>query len=475
VPPQTPHDVYFNAIPIEVNCATHSFDLYQFEMSRVDGDEALDFETAFRVSDGLTSVSRSLLSRHLQDASLARLFNRGLLSEKLQNAPPRQETKGTLSDIEINVSQTCNLGCNYCCVGQGEFGKPPTRLSSSTASTAIDQLVERSGAKEHTITFFGGEPLLNFPVVRACVKHTKHLEKEHNRTFRFRILTNGTAFTTENVSFIKSHNIALQISIDGSRESHNRWRIFRGGGATYDKIVTAIGDYFSDYLDKVTIRATMARGNLNALVAYKEIRSLGFNNIIVAHANGSNQASSYSHDELTELRDGYTQLARYFLEEAILTRSIRAIGPPFNEHMRVIAQGKRKESYCGAGVHFVGLSARGEYAYCQDLAENALAGAGDIISGLNEQAIKHYLSESSGVDKRPVCSTCWAKYVCGGGCAALAFIENGDVARPYTPDCEMIRHNIGLAARIISELQHSCPTAFFDWLPANFHDQLMHT
>ena len=171
------------------------------------------------------------------------------------------------------------------------------------------------------------------------------------------------------------------------------------------------------------------------------------------------------------LCDGYTQLAKFFLDKAIANESVDYIGAPFNDHIRIITSGERKESYCGAGIHFVGLSARGEYSYCQDLAENPLAAAGNVRSGLDLEAIANYLKLNAAVDNKPVCSACWARYVCGGGCAALAVSENKNISSPYTPDCVLIRHNIALSIWIVRQLQEYCPKAFLAWLP-DYSDSL---
>lgn len=394
--------------------------------------------------------------------SLSRLQTAGLVGRSIPVAPPAKLPPHRLSDIEINISQVCNMGCDYCCVGKGLFGREAHRMTTQTVCRALDQLVARSEAKVHGVTFFGGEPLLNFKVMEEAVAYAKRIASTKNRMFTFRILTNGTAFTNEKVRFLTENDFAIQISLDGDRNVHDKWRTTVNGLGTYDRIVAALDRYFQNYKDKITLRATMSKGNLNALTAFHSLEALGFSNIIVSHANGRFFSSQYDSSEVEQLKTGYSDLATMFLDRALSTRRVSSIGAPFNEYLRVLASGSRKGSYCGAGVRFVGLSSRGEYAFCQDLADEPMAGAGSVEQGLDEKAIGSYLKRSASVDSRPICNDCWARYACGGGCMALAITQNRSIEKPYLPDCEMIRHNLALSAWMMHRLQAECPEAFLD-------------
>jgi len=458
------HNFYLRKIPVNVGGRGYLFDIADYEL--IEPNLALYQAIArlFQEARFQTELPENLVKLTLSEDEIIELTENDILLNNKPTPPPVAELKSELSDLEINVSQTCNMGCEYCCVGKGEFGKAPIYLTIDKSRAALDELVSRTSSKQHHITFFGGEPLLNYPVIRDTILYAHSLASKCDREFSFRILTNGTAFNSENAKFLIEHGVELQISIDGSQIAHNRWRVFRGGQPTYENILGAINRYFTDSMHLITVRATMTKGNLNASTIYQSLRDIGFSKIIVAHANGNFEASNYSEKDLQELRDGYSQLASLFLEQAVLHESVEVIGAPFNDHIRILTSGERKDSYCGAGVHFVGLSARGEYAFCQDLAENPLAVAGNVSSGVDLKIVREYVDLSTAVDRKPVCFSCWARYICGGGCAALAISENRNIAYPYTPDCELIRHNIALSAWIISQLQENCPRAFFAWL-----------
>jgi uncharacterized protein len=464
-----PHaaSAFFRRVPLTIAGAQFLFDLYDFDLSEVQSDV---FEVANRSLDlcnQQTRIAPEVWTSKLSERDRLLLERLEIVVSEPPAAPPSDPaTSDKLTGLEINVAQICNLGCDYCCVGKGDFGEAPTHLTQHDANLAIEQLIARTTTDSHEVTFFGGEPMLNFEVIKATVLHAEKVANLEGRTFQFRILSNGTAFTRANVDFLKRHNIHVQVSLDGSRDVHDKWRRTKRGNPTHGKIVRALERFFGDAPHLVTLRATLTKGNLNAFRAYQNLQGLGLGigNIIVAHANGHFQSSTYSKDELQELKNGYTELAQYFLETAIERNSVGAIGAPFNEYLRVLAAGTAKSSYCGAGTRFVGLSARGGYYFCQDLAEDRLAATGDLQSGLDSGVLDRLVSKVTHVDQKSVCGGCWARYQCGGGCAALALSQNRKIDSPYLPDCELIRHNVALAAWISRQLQVRQPTAFLKWL-----------
>lgn len=464
---------FLREVVICIDEIPYLFNTTDYETHPSDSSVINLIEKITKVTNYKTEITTSLLHRTLARHEISYLVDHGHLAMLKPAPPPRPRSSGGITDLEVNVSQTCNMQCEYCCVGKGAFGKPSTLLTLEQSCDALTELVERTDAEFHNVTFFGGEPLLNFPVIRDTILYSRQLENKHGRKFTFRILTNGTAFNRDNVEFLLENKVKLQISIDGSQEAHDRWRTLNGGRPTYEKIRKALDFYFKNAKHLLTLRATMTKGNLNAFEVYKALEETGISKIIVGHANGNFAPSDYTEEDFRLLRDGYTQLANLFLNKAIANESVEYIGAPFNDHIRILTSGERKESYCGAGIHFVGLSARGEYSYCQDLAENPLAASGNVRSGLDLDAIANYRNLNAAVDNKPVCSSCWARYVCGGGCAALAISENKDISSPYTPDCVLIRHNIALSIWIIRQLQELCPTAFLAWLP-NYSDSLKH-
>jgi uncharacterized protein len=455
--------MYLQKVPINIEGVNYFFDLSEYELTKPTQWLYASLSRVYKAAFFQTEINENVAKSAIIPEEIKELKKHHILLNERPSPPPTKLLTRELADLVINVSQICNMGCKYCCVGNGEFGKQPTYLTIEKSRTALNELMSRTTSRRHTITFFGGEPLLNYPIIHDTILFAHSLAEKYDREFFFRILTNGTAFSEENAKFLINNDVQIQISIDGSETAHDRWRVFRDGHPTFKYILKAIDRYFYNAKQLVTLRATMTKGNLNALTVYQAIRGMGFSRIIIAHANGRHEASSYSEVEMQELRDGYTQLAEYFLEQAINHESIDMVGAPFNDHIRTLANGERKESYCGAGLHFVSLSARGEYYFCPDLAENPFAIAGNTSSGLNKNAVSACLEIIASVDRKTKCSLCWARYVCGGGCAALALSENGNIFLPYEPDCELIRYNISLALWIMHQLQEQCPRAFFVW------------
>ncbi len=453
--------LYLNAHCVEICGVQLLYDLFEGEISKMNESDFLLYKKISELFEHNGALSYFDVKELADKYFIEKMISQEFISLNMRESPPQSVAPNKLADIEINVAQACNLGCDYCCVGKGRFGKAAHRMSVDTVHRAIDQLIERTDSSEHKITFFGGEPLLNFEVIKSAVLYANAVGAQYDRSFSYRILTNGTMFDEENSSFLKQHNFTVQVSLDGVGVRHDKWRIYVNGGGTFDLIVASLNKFFLGYRELV-IRATMTVGNLNALDVYSSLIALGFCNVIVAHANGSFYSSNYSESDINELKSGYSELASHFLSEAMKHRSVSRIGAPFNEHIRVITSGFRKDSYCGAGVHFVGLSSRGEYSFCQDLAEEPLAAAGSINSGLDVELVGSYLARNASVDKKDVCRKCWARYVCGGGCAALAVSQNRNIETPYSPDCEMIRHNISLSIWIISRLQAECPDSFIE-------------
>lgn len=444
-----------------------SLDILSFE-TRDTSEHIAAAAMAFSQMNGPARIDKATWPEFSSKHETSLLVRAGVVALGQPTPPPLEsEQTASLSDLEMNVAQVCNLACEYCCVGKGEFGETAIRMSREIARSAIDQLLERSLGPTHEITFFGGEPLLNLSVISDILDYATTKANSLGRSVTFRLLTNGTAFSAKAVRQIHAYNVRVQVSIDGPEESNDRWRVDKQGRGTFLRVINAINRYFRSRKDLISIRATLTRGNLNAYRVYFFLKEQGFDRVVVSHANGHFDASHYSAAELEELKSGYTLLAKHFLQSALECESILVVGAPFNEHIRTLAAGDRKSSYCGAGTRFVGLSARGEYYFCQDLAEDHCAKVGDVGSDLQTNQVRAIVNQIAAVDNKPVCSDCWARYVCGGGCGALAASENRDLSRPFFPDCELIRHNIELSAWILRRLQVDCPQAFLDWLTPN--------
>ncbi len=342
----------------------------------------------------------------------------------------------------LHVSHDCNLRCKYCFASTGDFGTGKRMtMDFETARRAIDFVVERSGKRRNIeVDFFGGEPLMAMDTVKRTVEYARSLEKEHDKSFRFTITTNGILLDDETIAYINAEMSNAVLSLDGRKEIHDRMRPKMGGQGSYDTIVPKFqklvaGRGSKDYY----LRGTFTRDNLDFASDVMHIASLGFRNISVEPVvGGPEDPYALREEDIPKLQAEYERLAE----------ELRA-HPEINFfHFNVdLAQGPcviKRLRGCGAGCEYVAITPDGEIYPCHQFVGNEAYRLGSLYDGSFDMDLSRRFAGLN-IYTREECRSCWARFYCSGGCSASNLLVNGDIKKPHRVGCELERKRLECA------------------------------
>ena len=342
------------------------------------------------------------------------------------------------------AADNCNLRCRYCFVEQGRPHREETLMSETVGKAAIDFLVAASGPRRHLeIDFFGGEPLLNWPVVREIAAYARKLGASRGKTFGFTVTTNGVLLTPQVASYLEQEGFAAVLSLDGRPAIHDRMRKTAAGDGSYETVLPRIRDYaLAEPRGGCYIRGTYTRFNLDFCRDVEHLYSLGFRHIsmepVVAPPG---QDYALREEDLPRLEEEYERLVDFYLH-------CREAGDPFTFfHFEIdLERGPclpKRLSGCGAGREYLAVTAAGEIYPCHQLAGRKELKLGHV---LDPDHISLALPESF-IPAGPLegrCRRCWARYHCGGGCRAASYL-NGEPGEPYYLECALQRKRLECA------------------------------
>lgn len=334
-----------------------------------------------------------------------------------------------LSGIVLFVIQECNLRCTYCYGDGGEYNHKGI-LKWDTAKKSIDFLFEQSGDnKDISITFFGGEPLMNFSIIEKCVEYSKKVNKNFNKKLYFSITTNGTLLTDKITKFLIDNDFSIVISVDGGKEVHDTNRFFANGKGTFDTLVER-----SKYLienTSVAARATINNKNMDLVKTFGDLYDLGFKKITMSPC--TELLSDKDYDTLANsycnLINEYDEVLKIDKKRASAMRDIDGI-------LSQIESGGIRSKSCGAGTNTIAVNVDGEMFLCHRFVNMQDYSLGNINVGFDVEKYESIISDMY-IDTHEECSECWASNLCGGGCANQNVIENGSIKKPITNICNM--------------------------------------
>jgi uncharacterized protein len=418
----------------------------------------------------IPQVDQQLGDRHGREAvqgALTELERRRFLLDGPQvGRAPWSPSPRRITRLVMNVAEECNLACRYCIVGQGRFRRQGGLMSREVALRGVDFLLETSGDSPCCeIEFFGGEPLLNFEVIRETIAYSQAAAKRQGKRFTYSIVTNGTLLDEERIAFFKRNGVEVGISLDGPPEVHDHMRRFPDGRESYQVTTSYLPLLLTDYTNRAHVRATMTRNQTGAVRILNHLADLGFREIRIGHMTGWGEEDFQNAKARRRLKKAYTRLAQRFLAGAI--REDFSAGYAFLPYLLHFCTGRPRQRFCAAGHRMLGLSAEGGLYPCPVFAQLSDYQVGDLWAGLDEDKLERLIATD--VDRNAVCGQCWARYICGGGCLYLAAEGNGNPHFPLSVECELIRHIIQLAIWIHSELCQKAPAAFVDLLSAEGH------
>lgn len=348
----------------------------------------------------------------------------------------------------LHIAHDCNLKCRYCFAEEGEYHGKRELMSLEVGKKAIDFLIKASGKRKNLeVDFFGGEPLMNFEVVKGIVEYARSIEKEHGKNFRFTITTNGILLNDEIMDYINKnmHNVVL--SIDGRKEVNDRMRVRAGGQGSYDAIVPKFQKLAeSRNQTGYYVRGTFTKYNLDFGRDIMHLADLGFKQISVEPVVADlSEDYAISESDLPVIFAEYEKLAREILER-------RRKGQWFNFfHFMIDLTGgpcvTKRLVGCGSGTEYLAVTPNGDLYPCHQFAGREEFKMGTVDTGVVRPDIRKAF-EKCNVYNKPECKKCWAKFYCSGGCTANSFNTHGDLITPYEIGCEMQKKRIECAIMI---------------------------
>lgn len=349
----------------------------------------------------------------------------------------------------LHVAHDCNLNCRYCFAGQGEYHGARGLMDLPTGKKALDFVCEKSGNRENIeIDFFGGEPLMNWEVVKELVRYGRSIEGKNNKHFRFTLTTNGVLVTDEVIEFCNREMDNVVLSLDGRPEVHDRMRPFRGGQESFDKIFPNIKK-FADSRESLGkeyyVRGTYTRNNLDFSKDVLFLSDQGFRQISVEPV-----VCDPAMDYAIKDEDIPTLLKEYDILASEMKQRIGKDNEFNFYHFMIDLEGGpcvyKRLSGCGAGSEYLAVTPDGSLYPCHQFAGEEEFLLGNVREGIDPK--KQDLIDkfrSLNVYTKKECSKCFSRYYCSGGCAANAYHQNHDISIPYETGCALQRKRVECA------------------------------
>ena len=360
----------------------------------------------------------------------------------------KEKTRGVVKALCLHIAHTCNLNCDYCFASQGKYHGERAVMSFEVGKRALDFLVENSGSRRNLeVDFFGGEPLMNFDVVKRLVAYARTIEKEKNKNFRFTLTTNGVLIDDDVIDFANREMSNVVLSLDGRREIHDRHRVDYAGNGSWERIVPKFQRLVESRGGKnYYMRGTFTHENPDFLEDIKVMLDLGFSELSmepVVCAEGD--PAELTREDLPIVLDQYEKLAELMIER-------EREGRPFTfyHYMIDLTGGPciyKRISGCGSGTEYMAVTPWGDLYPCHQFVGEDKYRLGDIYEGVTNTAAQCEFSECN-VYARPECRDCWARLYCSGGCAANAYHSTGSVKGVYKYGCELFKKRMECAIAI---------------------------
>lgn len=360
----------------------------------------------------------------------------------------KAKTSGVIKALCLHIAHTCNLNCSYCFASQGKYHGERALMSFEVGKRALDFLIENSGTRRNLeVDFFGGEPLMNFDVVKKLVEYARSIEKEKGKNFRFTLTTNGVLVDDDVIDFANKEMSNVVLSLDGRKEVHDRYRVDYQGRGSYDTIVPKFQKFVKARGGKnYYMRGTFTHANPDFLEDIKTMLNLGFSELSmepVVAAQGDE--SALTEEDKPVVMKQYEELA-----ELMLKRDKEGKPFTFYHYMIDLAGGPciyKRISGCGSGTEYMAVTPWGDLYPCHQFVGDEKFKLGDIWHGVENKEIQNEFA-SCNVYARSECRDCWARLYCSGGCAANAYHATGSVKGVYKYGCDLFKKRMECAIAV---------------------------
>ncbi|MCU1259361.1 MAG: peaB [Bryobacterales bacterium] len=369
-----------------------------------------------------------------------------------------------LQRVVLNVTNQCNLACTYCYeYSDDKITKPdgkPKYMTRDVAEAAIEMLIlESSSRKGIHVTFFGGETLLNFPVMRSTVEFAISKAAEVGKEIEFSLTTNATLLNDEIVGFLSEKRIGVTVSIDGDRELNDKMRVFHDGRGSYEVIAPKIKKLLKTHRsNSIGARVTLTSQVSDVRRIYQHLTTeLGFDSVGFSPATASpDRLYHIGTQKMDNILDSFAALAWEYRDHAVEGRQHGFTN--VSDTLKELHSGVSKAYPCGAGLGLLGVSTAGDISLCHRFVDSPVGKMGHVKDGgVNHDARREFLSTHH-IGARYDCHTCWARPVCSGGCYHEAFIHYGDTAAANLHYCDWIRGWNDLCLQIYGEISVRNPS-----------------
>ena len=345
----------------------------------------------------------------------------------------------------LHVAHTCNLNCSYCFASQGKYQGDRAMMSFEVGKRAFDFLIENSGTRRNLeVDFFGGEPLMNWDVVKQLVTYARSIEKEHNKNFRFTLTTNGLLIDDDVIEFANKEMSNVVLSLDGRRDVHDLFRKDYAGNGSYDRVVPKFQKLVEAREGKnYYVRGTFTHNNVDFTNDILHMADLGFTELSMEPVVcAPTDPCALTDEDMPKIFEQYEILAKEMIKR-------KNEGRPFTfyHYMLDLKNGPciyKRITGCGSGTEYMAVTPWGELFPCHQFVGDPKYSLGNIYDGITNTEIQDCF-RSCNAYARPECADCWARLYCSGGCAANAYHATGSINGVYEYGCELFKKRIECA------------------------------
>ena len=436
----------YNIVLDSCSCSIHVVDNLAYDMIEI-YDKTPKDSVISTISAKYPDVPESEISECYED--IQALIDEG----KLFSPDNFAEIAGTFKErsgnvvkaLCLHVAHTCNLNCAYCFASQGKYHGERALMSFEVGKQALDFLMDNSGTRTNLeVDFFGGEPLMNFDVVKQLVAYARSVEKARGKNFRFTLTTNGVLIDDDVIEFANRECANVVLSLDGRKEINDRTRVDYAGNGSYDRIVPKYQKLVAARGGKnYYMRGTFTHANPDFTYDVFHMADLGFSELSMEPVVCKPEdPAALTPEDLEIVKNQYEILAKDMIRR-------RRDGKPitFYHYMLDLTGGPciyKRISGCGSGTEYMAVTPWGDLYPCHQFVGDEKFKLGDVWNGVTNDELRENFRKCN-VYARPECADCWAKLYCSGGCAANAYHATGDIRGVYKAGCELFRKRIECA------------------------------
>lgn len=391
-----------------------------------------------------------------------------LLFSPVQTKEERLSRK--ITDITLNIVNSCNLRCRYCWNQAGAYNhtfSDKRLMSGEVAIKAVDLLIKEShGAKDLVIDFYGGEPLLNYNVIKMTIEYCALIRKRRKIRFRFLLATNGTLLTKEKAEFLIENGVDIAVSLDGAKKIQDAQRPFFDGRSSFDAIACNLNSLKREYRRRLVGRATFTPYSTNLIRTFKFLRTFGFDRIEICESEKagygleSNSRFFFTGPEgIRHLKKIYNKLAVFYTQE-IINGNLTYDNTYFNRFFKQLSRLYHIQSIvgaCSAGLSLIAVDLDGSVYPCTAFVGIQIFKIGSAEKGVDETKLKNFLNTK--ISSSGLCNKCWAKMICRGcgSCYNLNYFSNKKLNQPDPYYCDLFRYKTKLMIAMIQEISQKNP------------------